>query len=61
MIDWFCAELDEEGAGDRGHDAGGADGERIEQHRLEHVATVTSVCPAKKIAASTMVATMVTA
>ena len=50
------AELDEEGADDRGDDADAADGERTDHH----VGRAAAV-PAKKIAARTMVATVVTA
>ena len=56
MIDWLGAELDEERADDRGDDADAADGERIGHHVHEQ-----RRAPAKKIAASTMVATVVTA
>ncbi len=56
MIDCDGAELDEERAGNRGDDADAADGER----QGHHLQAATGV-PAKKIAASTMVATMVTA
>jgi hypothetical protein len=48
------AEAHEEGPDDRGHDADAADGER--QHHHVHIGR-----PRKKMAASTMVATVVTA
>ena len=55
MIDLLGAELDEEGADDRGDDADAADRER------QIIMLSSDGVPAKKIAASTMVATIVTA
>ena len=56
MIDLLRAESHEERADDRGDDADAADSERIGHHRASSIGV-----PAKKIDASTMVATVVTA
>ena len=54
MIELFGAELHEEGADDRGEHAGTADEKRQQHH-------AAACSPSKKIEASTMVATTVTA